>query len=75
MDGKAMAPAMAAGAVVRNVRRLYLRVVLICSFSREGAGIRLVTAAILPYPAAIGAPLQGFARRRSIAACPPAENG
>ena len=53
MEGKAMAPAMAAGAVVRNVRRLYLRVVLICSFSREGAGIRLVTAAILPYPAAI----------------------
>jgi hypothetical protein len=49
MEGKATTPAMAAGAVVRNVRRLYLRVVFIESFSREGAGTRQMTAAILPH--------------------------
>ena len=38
MEGNATAPAMAAGAVVRKVRRLYLRVLLMCSFSREGQG-------------------------------------
>ena len=38
MEGKATAPAMAAGAVVRNVRRVYPRSLLMMSFSREGAG-------------------------------------
>jgi hypothetical protein len=35
MEGKAIAPAMAAGAVARNLRRVTLRVLLMVSFSRE----------------------------------------